>query len=208
MGNTPEKILGAALKLFNEKGMAQVTLRQIAAEVGISQGNLNYHFQKREDLVHKLFDRFYDEIEELVQSKLNEKDFDFGSVGLFLADVMDLFYNYRFIFLDFAQLMRDYEDIRQRYLKHVENRLDQFEALFNRLSSDGVFKQEDYPGQYRSMYKRIQILTDFWFSFKEIKSGNSREEIIRDYVNMVMQEVYPHLTKESQAAVMTQLNQS
>jgi len=207
MSNTPEKILRAALKLFNEKGMAQVTLRQIAVEVGISQGNLNYHFQKRKDLVHILFDRFYDQMEELVLAKLNEQDFDFGRTGFFLAEVMDLFYEYRFIFLDFAQLMRDYEDIRRRYLELVKNRLDQFEALFNRLSPEGVFKKEAYPGQFRNMYKRIQILTDFWFSFKEIERGHSRDEIIRDYVSMVMQEVYPYLTKEAQAAVMNQLKQ-
>jgi len=207
MGNTPEKILRAALKLFNEKGMAHVTLRQIAAEVGISQGNLNYHFQKRKDLVHKLFDRFYDEIEELVQVKLNEKDIDFGGIGFFLADVMGLFYKYRFIFLDFAQLIRDYEVIRRRYLELVENRLNQFEVLFNRLSSDGVFKEEAYPGQFRSMYKRIQILTDFWFSFKEIESGHSRDEIIRDYVSMVIQEVYPYLSEQVQISVMNQLKQ-
>ena len=49
--NTKEKILNASLKLYNSKGVSNVSLRAIADEVGISVGNLQYHFKKREEIV-------------------------------------------------------------------------------------------------------------------------------------------------------------
>ena len=42
--STADRIADTALRLFNRKGYASTTLTEIAAEVGISQGNLTYHF--------------------------------------------------------------------------------------------------------------------------------------------------------------------
>ena len=41
---TKQKIVHASIKLFNENGVANVRLQQIADEIGISVGNLAYHF--------------------------------------------------------------------------------------------------------------------------------------------------------------------
>jgi AcrR family transcriptional regulator len=53
--NTKEKILSKALELFNEKGYNTITTRSIAAELGISAGNLHYHFKHSEDILKILF---------------------------------------------------------------------------------------------------------------------------------------------------------
>ena len=54
---TSDRILQASLRLFNEKGYAATTLAAIAAEVGITQGNLTYHFPTKRDLVARLDER-------------------------------------------------------------------------------------------------------------------------------------------------------
>ena len=48
--STENKILQAATKLFYENSSEKVTMRDIAAECGISPGNLTYYFRKKEDL--------------------------------------------------------------------------------------------------------------------------------------------------------------
>ena len=55
MNNTKEKILAAALKLFNEFGYSNVTIRMIASDLGISSGNLNYHFSNRIEILEALY---------------------------------------------------------------------------------------------------------------------------------------------------------
>lgn len=52
--NIQRDILSAARSLFNRQGYASVTMRQIADSVGISPGNLTYHFARKQDIVTAL----------------------------------------------------------------------------------------------------------------------------------------------------------
>jgi AcrR family transcriptional regulator len=49
--DTKERIMGAAVDLFNERGYAQVSLRDIAKAADIAIGGLTYHFARKEDLI-------------------------------------------------------------------------------------------------------------------------------------------------------------
>ena len=51
---TATAILDAARRRFNERGYAASTLTEIASDVGISQGNLTYHFPTKRDLVTRM----------------------------------------------------------------------------------------------------------------------------------------------------------
>lgn len=52
-----EDILDTAVALFNERGYANVTLRDISGALGVSVGNLNYYFQKKQDLLTAIMER-------------------------------------------------------------------------------------------------------------------------------------------------------
>lgn len=52
--NTRQNICDAAVRLFNERGYASVSLRQIAAEANTTIGNLTYHFGKKDDLLQAI----------------------------------------------------------------------------------------------------------------------------------------------------------
>ena len=51
---TKDKILVTALQLLNEHGVKSVTIRDIAAEMGISHGNLGYHYANMELIIYAL----------------------------------------------------------------------------------------------------------------------------------------------------------
>src|SRR5713226_6740521 len=51
---TRERILRASLTLFNERSEGAVSLAQVAARLGISEGNLWYHFRAKRDLIAAL----------------------------------------------------------------------------------------------------------------------------------------------------------
>ena len=54
---TRDKIIHTALGLFNEQGTKAVTTNHIAAAVGISPGNLYYHFRNKEDIIRAIFEQ-------------------------------------------------------------------------------------------------------------------------------------------------------
>ena len=56
--STKGRVLLACLQLFNERGVSNVTTAEIAATVGINQGNLYYYFKRKEQIVVALFDEF------------------------------------------------------------------------------------------------------------------------------------------------------
>lgn len=54
---TKDKILETARDLFNQKGTRSVTTNHIAEAVGISPGNLYYHFRNKEDIIRAIFEQ-------------------------------------------------------------------------------------------------------------------------------------------------------
>ncbi|MCJ2070461.1 TetR/AcrR family transcriptional regulator [Methylobacterium sp. J-030] len=52
------RILDACRVLFNERGPGVVTTAEIAGAVGINEGNLYYHFQRKEQVLEALFAEF------------------------------------------------------------------------------------------------------------------------------------------------------
>lgn len=54
---TRQRIVDAALRLFEEKGYAKTTMRAIAGEAGVSVGNAYYYFASKEHLVQGFYER-------------------------------------------------------------------------------------------------------------------------------------------------------
>ena len=52
---TRDRILNAALELFNQQGERKVTTNHIAAHLDMSPGNLYYHFKNKQEIIFELF---------------------------------------------------------------------------------------------------------------------------------------------------------
>ncbi|WP_390889126.1 TetR/AcrR family transcriptional regulator [Leclercia adecarboxylata] len=61
--NTRDRILQASLQLFHEQGERNVTTNHIASHMGISPGNLYYHFRSKSEIVAELFAGFQQQME-------------------------------------------------------------------------------------------------------------------------------------------------
>ena len=95
--STKQKILDTARTLFNEMGYNTVSLRDIAKTVGISEGNLTYYFQKKENLMEELLANGEDTFPTSLPQTLEELD------AMFL-DLQQTVQNNLYFFLHYTQL--------------------------------------------------------------------------------------------------------
>jgi AcrR family transcriptional regulator len=68
--NTKDAIIDKARELFNAEGTARVSTNHIAAALGISPGNLYYHYRNKTEIVRALFARFEAESDSVWQDAL------------------------------------------------------------------------------------------------------------------------------------------
>jgi len=190
-------ILETALDLFNTQGLSKVTLRTIANNMGISQGNLNYHFKKREDIIEALYFQLIDRINESM-SQIVENDNILKVLLDMSQSVMFNLFAYRFIMLDFVQIMRENGRIKLHFQALQKLREEQFLTFFEVLISAGVMEKETLPNEYRNLCNRLQILGDFWISSAEISKGKLSKKSISKYGEIINQSIYPYMTEKGQ----------
>jgi AcrR family transcriptional regulator len=195
MVKTKERILDTALKLFNSVGLAKVTLRTIASEMNISQGNLNYHFKKREDIIETLYFNLVKNLDAVFVLKQETKNV-FETLFDVSEKVMSAFYDYRFIFLDFVQIMRENETIKNHYMQLVKQREAQVMQLFQMLITEEYLRKPILENEYENLYKRTQIMTDFWISSVVVSSKNVSKSSLSNYSKLINQNIFPYLTEK------------
>jgi hypothetical protein len=193
MKKTREIILDTSLELFNSFGLSQVALRTIAKKMGISQGNLNYHFKKRDDIIEGLYFQLVKNIDSSMSSMQESKN-PFQLLVSISETIMFNFHEYRFFLLDFTQIMRENKKIKKHYSELTIQREEQFSMLFNLLIKEGLMRKEILPNEYKNLYKRFQILGDFWISDAEILNSNITKKTILTYSVILIQAIFPYLT--------------
>ena len=197
MKNTKEKILDTSLMLFNSQGLSKVTLRTIAKNMGISQGNLNYHIKKRDDIIEILYFQLVQNIDNSM-AKIQQTQNPFQLVVDISQTIMSNFFEYRFFLLDFVQIMRENKKIKTHFTALSTQREQQFSVLFKMLIENKLMRAEVLPNEYDYFYKRIQMLSEFWISDAEIHNTKITKKTIQKYSEILMQAIFPYLTLKGQ----------
>ena len=193
MSKTKEKILNTSLLLFNEYGLSKITLRRIALEMGISQGNLNYHFKKREDIVEQLYQQLVQNIDANIQ-QINPLHLSIKTIYSITHNIAFQFYEFRFFLLDFTQIMREHEAIRAHYQELSNIRKSQMMFIWTQLVFKKLIRPEAFTQEYENLYTRIQIMSDFWMSSHSIQKGTITKKQTTAYVKIIFENIYPYLT--------------
>lgn len=113
---TAERILETALALFNRYGEPQVSIGQIAAEMGISAGNLHYHHPSKDGLVNALFDQHLESLSPLLTAASDARDAE--DAWFFTHSLAERIWDCRFLYRDLSLLLQ-----RNRHLEQGMRRV-------------------------------------------------------------------------------------
>jgi len=195
MKKTPEKILDTAHQLFNQEGVAAVSLRQIASAMNISHGNLIYHFKSKQEIIQALHARILEAALEENQN-LKSKEMSIWTLIEMARSGFKTLYDYRFFMIDLNLIMRENEKLHQEFLEIEKLRANMYREAIADAIQEGIMRKEEYKGEYEAFIKRIRIFSDFWISSSEIYNSGKVDQIIEEHVQLFMNMFYPYLSKK------------
>ena len=159
---TRERILETALAMFNQFGEPTVATTSIAFEMGISPGNLYYHYHSKEEIVADLFNQFRKEIESTLaapeQRLPNAED-----CWLYLHLVFEAIWKYRFIYRDVNDLVARYHVIEVQFKRILAHKIRVAEQILTGLVKNGQMRAE--PPEIATLAENIVLIASYWMSF-------------------------------------------
>lgn len=185
-GKTRERILDAALALFNQAGVAHVSTNLIAEEMDISPGNLYYHFRSKDDLIKDLFARYEQEMLSVLAVP-GERLPDLEDVWFFLHTLFEVIGRYRFIYRNFNDVSEDVPELRRRFQAILKLKAHTAETFIAGLDEAGIMRAS--PAERSALAKNIVLLTTTWLSFAEVLPDTEKagpEQAVWQVISLVL----------------------
>ena len=190
--DTKEKIIHQATKAFNSKGFAAVSLYELANSMGISRGNLTYHFKDKDALLEAISSQMWDKI-----SAERNKSRQFPSFEN-LHNEVQLYYKfqkeYAFIFLDRHVLKHPF--VKRQFREMTAQTLTDNKAAIAFAIQLGNLEPEAFPGLYNNIAFTTWMLTFFWLPQQIIRGDKQPAEGEK----LIWSLLIPHMTQKGLAS--------
>jgi AcrR family transcriptional regulator len=171
--STKQKIVEAAIRLFNDDDVANVRLQQIADETGISVGNLAYHFKNKEAIISTVYENLFEEFSQILSTYMitpKLTDFDRQIEGYHR-----FFTKYKFYLIDLFQVDRSYPLVMEQWQQSVNKMLMQIRKRIEYNVNRGILSAEPAPGVYENLANNLWMTIIFWIP-QQILKGQSMNE--------------------------------
>jgi AcrR family transcriptional regulator len=179
---TAERILLASLELFNRFGVPNVSTTMIAADLGISPGNLYYHYPAKEELINGLFTRYEGALNELLPASQGVRDVE--DAWFFMHSLFELVWQYRFLYRDLNDLLSNNRMLETHFKTVLHNKSRAMRQLLNGLSSSGAVRID--AREVEATANNMVVVVTYWLSFEYVQnprqaleSGNAQQALLR-----------------------------
>ena len=169
---TAERILEVTLELFNRFGEPNVSTTLISAELGISPGNLYYHYPAKDELINSLFDRYEKSLGELLQAAGGVRNVE--DAWLFFHMLFELIWQYRFLYRDLNDLLSKNRRLETHFQTVLADKGRAVQGVLDGLSR-GRAVQIDRRDVEPVATAMVVVLT-YWLSFEYVRDPRNALE--------------------------------
>jgi AcrR family transcriptional regulator len=189
---TRELILETALAMFNEQGEPNVTTNHIADELGISPGNLYYHYRNKDDIIGQLFARYELRIDEAMVAS-DERLPDLEDVWLQLHLVFECMWDYRFVYRDLLNILSRNRKLRLHFARILTRASANAVTVMRGLAAAGILRAS--ADEIRATAENIVLVASFWLNFDAVRHAKqeSGQLDIGRGIHQVMMLIAPFL---------------
>src|SRR5450432_222356 len=162
---TRDRILAASIALFNADGVAKVSPSRIAAELGMSQGNLHYHFRRKEEILDRLVRRYEQQAESVLAGPTSELA-SVDDLWLFLHLGFEKIFEYRFIYRDIDYLAAEFPMFGARMRELTAQGIGTLKRLCTQLAAAGCLRANEE--QIDVLALQMILTATCWFTFARL----------------------------------------
>ena len=189
-GKTRQRILDAALDLFNAQGESNVSTNHIADEMEISPGNLYYHYRNKDDIIEQLFQRFEERMD-LALTVPEGRAVTLEDVWLQLHLVFECIWDYRFLYRDIVNILSRNRSLRLRFARILKRGSGNAHAIMRGLDESGAMRAS--AAEIEGLATNILVLATFWLNYAGIRGEKDEQRAIQQGIVQVMMLVSPFL---------------
>ena len=193
---TRDRIIETAISLFNERGYGNVTTAILAKELGISEGNLWYHFNEKRALLSAITLLFITRNDErrLIKPAGGDILQEFSEFLKFLANEIR---DFRFLWRDKADYGIQTDELLEKIPGSYRDTIDQYRAFFREMRDQKFLKIDDKA--LEPMIINIVVVTRYYLEFAR-ESGISTDNELGPIRQSLLQLVWmleSHMTEEA-----------
>ena len=194
---TKEWILDTACRLFNEHGTAAISTKRIAKEMGISPGNLYYHFKNKEDIILALFqankDAFIDELADQKVPPLQR----FCDVT---RGVVMMWQDCRFLKKEMVMLIDTDPRLKRGYYDMADAIRQKAGVLLQDLMEAGLLDTQKFsPETFESLLNISILVANHWLSHLDMTGLDVSMENLQKGAELILLVWRPYLTDNALA---------
>ena len=196
---TQEHIKSKAIYLFNQFGTADISIGRIAAEIGISRGNLQYHYTSKQELIRAIYQDISREV--LSNWEGDDKQPTVKHMAEMFVRQFDYVWRYRFIYREMVSLVRADADLALQVRTNRARRIAAVIKFFDALVKNKVLKKPGGDESLRYLVMMTWIFCDNWLNFIEIQGNDINSEVLQEGYDHIIEMLYPYLTRQAQESI-------
>jgi AcrR family transcriptional regulator len=166
---TRERILDASQAMFNAQGEPNVTTNHIADELGISPGNLYYHYRNKDDIVERLFARYEARMDDALVAPEGRLP-NLEDVWLQLHLVFECMWEYRFLYRDLVDILARNRKLRQRFARILNRAAASAEAVLKGLAEAEILRATQ--DEIHATAENVLLVATFWLNYHSVRGAN------------------------------------
>jgi AcrR family transcriptional regulator len=187
---TRERILQTALALFNRFGEPNITTADIANEMGISPGNLYYHFRNKDQIIAELFAALEQRLDPLLQVTAR-RTAGVEDLWLVLHLLFEAMWDYRFFFRDLDEILSRSAGLASRFALILRRGARTVVALCRAMVAEGAMRASER--EIAALADNVALVATYWISYQNITGGDRAQANLDRAAYQVLSLVAPFL---------------
>lgn len=192
---TRDKIVYAALELFNQHGERNITTNHIADHIEISPGNLYYYFRNKQEIVREIFALYSAELLERFTPIQGSQE-SLTMLKSYLDSIFTLMWKYRFFYANLPEILSRDEQLHEQYIDVQEKLQANLIAIMQEFVSLKLLDVNEQ--QLKSLVCTLHLIACSWLAYQSAMASKTSitEQMVKQGMLQMLNVVKPVATEQ------------